>query len=163
MCHLQRLPPVSADAARPQTSCCPSFFPVRDSSKEGPSPRITLGDKAGPADRGGSVQLRSPTSLVQEAAEVLLPLGEASGRSDIGQFPNTSAPSLKSIALPPSGLRLPVVCPWRGWGCAPPPTIHRLSTGLATNSAFFFPSFASAALARSSHSVVLMNELAKCM
>ena len=28
---------------------------------------------------------------------------------------------------------------------------------------FFFPSFASAALARSSHSVVLMNELAKCM
>ena len=28
---------------------------------------------------------------------------------------------------------------------------------------FFFPSFASAALARSSHSVALMNELAKCM
>ena len=28
---------------------------------------------------------------------------------------------------------------------------------------FFFPSFASAALARSSHNVVLMNELSKCM
>ena len=33
----------------------------------------------------------------------------------------------------------------------------------AVSNTFFFPSFASAALARSSHSVVLMNELAKCM
>ena len=43
------------------------------------------------------------------------------------------------------------------------PLLRRKSSLRGNDDFDFFPSFASAALARSSHSVVLMNELAKCM